>query len=80
MQKIKCFNYTKPDGETSPRLLWVLGEPSDSYFGLDLSQFPKEEREYYIQELQRVSDMMKVEISELGLDSCYRRFKEDRIS
>lgn len=79
MSGVKKFIYHKPNGEISNRVLWVLGKPSDCFYGIDLSQFEPQEQEYYLEELERISEMFKEEISELGLDSCYRQFKQNRI-
>jgi hypothetical protein len=75
----KRFTYSKPGGEESERVLWVLDHPTDSFFGLDLTQFDVEEQTYLITELERITESFNQEVTELGLETCFRRFKEERI-
>jgi len=77
---MKTFNYTKPNGETSTRNLFVLNSPSDSYFGIDLSEFNEEERSQYNKMLEQLMDSVKTEIVNIGLEHNYRRFKEERMN
>lgn len=79
MATLKEFLYEKNRHDISKRIVWILNAPSDKYFGLDLTQFPMNEREYYISELERIDDMLKQEIENLGLKSCYRFFLADKI-
>jgi hypothetical protein len=76
---MKHFTYEKPDGEVSDRSLFVLNKPSDSYFGLDLSEFTVEERMKYNKMLKRLMESVAEEIEVMGLKHNYRRFKEERI-
>lgn len=75
---IKRFTYNK-NGELSERVVYVLKKPSDLLFGIDLSQFSPEEQKYYEKELDRLHAAFLEEIKEIGLNSCYRNFKSERI-
>ena len=77
---MKGFTYTKPNGEVSERKLYVINFPSDSYFGIDLSEFSEEEQDYYNKALTELHKGVEDEIEKLGLAHNYRRFKEDRMS
>lgn len=78
------FTYTKPNASVSKRDAFVISCPSDSYFMLDLSEFNDEDKDAYTRALVELyEDMhyqMKEAVSELGLSSCYRRFKADGVS
>lgn len=76
---IKDFLYKKADGEVSKRLIFVLNSPSDSYFGIDLSEFDQQDQNNYRLMLESMMDSVKEEIEKMGLEHNYRRFKEDRI-
>jgi hypothetical protein len=76
---MKQFTYQKPDGEVSERSLFVLNKPSDSYFGIDLSEFSVLEQGQYNTMLERLMDSVAEEIEVMGLKHNYRRFKEERI-
>ncbi len=74
------FQYTKPNDEVSNRCLFVLNKPSDSYFGIDLSEFNEEEKAQYNLMLEGLMASVAKEIENLGLHHNYRRFKEERIN
>ena len=76
---MKRFTYEKPDGEISDRSLFVLNKPSDSYFGVDLSEFTIDEQTKYNRMLERLMESVAEEIEVMGLKHNYRRFKEERI-
>lgn len=76
---IKDFIYKKPDGDVSRRIVYILNSPSDSYFGIDLSEFDEHEQNNYRLMLESLTDSMNQEIEKMGLAHNYRRFKEDRI-
>jgi len=88
--EIKEFCYKKADGTESDREVIVLSSPRDSYMALDISQFEEDEKDYYVAEYakieaefsQRLEELFKernAKIKELGLGSCFRQFKKDRI-
>jgi hypothetical protein len=74
------FEYEKPDGSKSTRELFVLNKPSDSYFGIDLSEFDEEEKSKYNEMLAQLMQSVNEEIENIGLQHNYRRFKEERIT
>lgn len=76
---MKQFTYTKENGEVSSRNLFVLNSPSDSYFGIDLSEFSTEEQTQYNKMLETLMESVSEEIQNMGLNHNYRRFKENRI-
>ena len=73
------FTYQKEDGSRSDRNLYVLEKPSDCFFGIDLSEFSEQEQEQYQKMLGQLTDSVKTEIENMGLGTCYRQFKKDRI-
>ena len=82
--EVNKFTYTKKTGSISEREVFIVGAPSDLYFGIDLSEFSDVEKEIYIAELQEIYEANKVrvdtDIEMLGLSSCYRNFKKDGVS
>lgn len=77
--RLKEFSYKDAKNVVTQRLVYEVHPASDSCLALDLTEFNKAEREYYVEQLERVDDMVKQEIREIGLNAQYRRFKEDRI-
>jgi len=76
----KAFKYTKADGTESNRLVYTLHPPNPNLFGIDLSEFNKEEQLYYIAQLNNLYDSVSEEIVNMGLSSCYRSFKPENMS
>lgn len=78
------FTYTKANGSISERDAFVISVPSDSYFTVDLSEFDADERDAYERALVELYADMHDEVTdairELGLSSCYRRFKAAGVS
>ena len=79
---IKEFNYTKDNGSTSDRKVFVLEKPSDYLFGIDLSEFDEEEANIYIEMLNKVVDDYKDSIKDIVTEYKlgYRKFKKGGIS
>lgn len=78
------FIYTKANGSVSERDVFVISTPSDSYFTVDLSEFNEDEQAAYTRALVQLYEDLKYQtaeaVQELGLSSCYRRFKANNIS
>lgn len=79
LNEVNTFNYKKSAKDISTRAVFLLSGPSDKYFGIDLSEFPPDEREYYARELEILAETMKLGIEELGLKSNYRLFTESKV-
>jgi len=79
MKKLKRFLYRKPNGDESRRVVWVLNAPSEDYLCLDLTQFTEDEQEVMIKELEEIQFEFEATIADMGLSSCFRKFKEERI-
>lgn len=77
--KLQNFKYKDLKGKVTDRQVYVTGLPGDKVFGLDLSEFSEEEREFYVAELGYIYDTLKEQIVELGLKHQYRMFKESGI-
>ena len=78
--KVRHIGYVDSKGKETSRVVYVIHPVTDTMLALDLSEFDKDEQEYYTQELTRIDDMVKQEIAGLGLRSNYRNFKKDRTS
>lgn len=77
---IKHFKYLKPDSENiSSRVVWEIHPASDKMLAIDLSEFSEEERDYYIEQLTAIYQVLKEDIKQLGLNSNYRYFKKERM-
>ena len=76
---IKKFTYKKENGEVSDREVFIITEPSDNYFGLDLTEKTKEEKNTINDTLGDLYDIINEYIVAEGLDTKYRTFKKDRI-
>ena len=76
---VKTFVYKKPEGDISERYVWEVHPASDKMLALDLSEFSEKDREYYVEQLTALYDVLKEDIKQLGLGSNYRFFKKDRI-
>lgn len=77
---LKRFKYTKANGDESQRTVFVVSPPSDGYLTIDLSEYDKEEQDYYEGQLQAIHNEFLEEIRILGLSTNWRNFKESRIS
>lgn len=81
--KILKFNYSKPFGEFSDRILIPLVEPSVHYFGIDISNMDKEEQEIVSKEFAIIMNGYKIlfqeKVEELGLAQQYRTFVPNRM-
>lgn len=58
----------------------VINKPSDNYFMLDLSEYTREDKEHYEYEFNRIHREYLDKLKELGVNSNYRYFKEDKIT
>ena len=79
MTKVKKFQYKDTKGKETDREVYMIASPSDKYFGLDLTEFSEQEREYYIDELANLDEFIKDTVSQLGLKHNYRYFKKDKM-
>lgn len=57
----------------------IIHKPSDSYLMFDLSEYSDEEKKYYEDKFKEVHKQYLAEIKDIGLNSNYRNFKEDKI-
>lgn len=73
---MKRFTYTKANGDTSERVVYPIQMPSDSLFGLDLTEFTEEEQDHYAAQLELLYADVRDAIIDMGLNHQYRRFKE----
>lgn len=75
------FKYRKViGGEETDRAVFPISKPSDFLHAIDLSEFDKEEQEYYFKSLSNLFYQVKEEIDNLGLGNNYRNFKEEGIT
>jgi hypothetical protein len=79
LNEVNTFTYKKSAKDISTRAVFLLSGPSDKYFGVDLSEFSPDEREYYARELEILAETMKLGIEELGLKSNYRLFSGSKV-
>lgn len=80
----KQFTYTKENGSVSERDVFILAAPYPDFFGIDLSEYSAEERDFYAEQLEQMYADIKLEtdsyLKHLGLKNNYRRFKADGVS
>jgi hypothetical protein len=50
------FTYTKDDGKTSDRVLAVMNEPTDKYFGIDISELSEAEQGEFSAKFSTIMD------------------------
>jgi hypothetical protein len=81
---LEFFSYKSVKGKHSDRAAFIISEPSDSYFAIDLSEFPEDEQSYYAGILKDIYETNQKELKEalrtLGLAGNYRRFKEEGVN
>ena len=80
MKNVVEFDYVDAKGKHSHRVIWPIAGPSGKYFGIDLSEFSKEERETYVEALNDIYAVYLEEIKQLGLGHNYRYFQEEGVS
>jgi hypothetical protein len=78
-REVKEFHYKDSKGKETDRTVYMIGTPSDKYFGVDLSEFDTEERMYYAQELRNLYAFVHEGIKDLGLKHNFRYFKKDNM-
>ena len=76
---LKKFKYEKNPGDVSHREVFILGVPSDNYFGIDLSEFNDKDKQFYLHNLELLSSQFDQAINELGLKQNYRLFKKLKV-
>ena len=79
VKTLKRFQYEKSPGEVSNREVFILSVPSDAYFGIDLSEFDKDEKEFYLEQLKLLHSQVDQAIKELGLSHNYRMFLKRKV-
>lgn len=77
---IKRFRYTKKDGSTSDRVVFIISPSSDCDKGIDLTEFSDEERSHYEEQLKWLHKDFLDGIKEIGLNGNWRQFKVDQIT
>ena len=76
---LNSFMYRKPNGDESNRVGYVITPATDMNLTIDLSEFPKEERQELIAALKTIHNEFLDSISEMGLKHNFRYFKEERV-
>lgn len=78
------FTYTKDGGQVSQRDFIELGAPSNSSYGIDISEISAEEKEDFMSDLAELKAKQKKEMEELlenyDLTHNHKRFKADNMS
>lgn len=74
------FNYTKANGDVSARKLVVLGRPSKSYFGIDITDVEKESSMQLDGLLKRHKRELDEFLADKELTRNYRTFLEEGVS
>ena len=69
------FTYTDGKGKATERDVVVYAFASDFDSAFDLSEYNKDERDYFEEQLLELHEQFLADIKELGLSSNYRRFK-----
>jgi hypothetical protein len=77
--EVARFQYKKSPEDISSRVVFLLSVPGDKYFGVDLSEFDEDEQLYYMRELEILAEIMKQGIEDLGLQSNYRLFSQNKV-
>lgn len=57
----------------------IVNRASDNYFMLDLSEYSKEEQEFYENGFKELHNKYIADLKELGVSSNYRYFNKDKI-
>lgn len=82
--KTLTFKYTKRDGSVSERTLQAFTQPTDKYFGIDVSELDPETAAEFIAEMRTLEDEYKefqaVIIAKYELYNSYRQFLKDGVS
>ena len=71
------FTYTKKNGDVSDRNLVVLRKPSETYFGVDVTDANKETVDTLVEFLEQQKSHLENELAELGLRFKYRTFLKE---
>jgi len=74
------FTYTDGKGKVTERDVVVYASASDFDSAFDLSEYNKDERDYFEEQLLELHEQFLADIKELGLSSNYRRFKTKNIT
>lgn len=68
MTKVTSFEYTDTKGKKSRRTLLVLQNPTDKYFGIDMSELDVEEQVLFSQEYSRIHQEYKDKLEQLQIE------------
>ncbi len=80
------FTYTKADGSTSERTLFVISPPNKMLFGIDLSEYADDVNtlsnlhQQLTEIYKRKQKEIDAEVDALDLAFKYRQFKEEGIT
>ena len=64
---------------THDRLALVISPASDSYLCIDVTEYAKEDQEYYMREVEEAYKVFLQNVQDIGCASNWRRFKEKGI-
>jgi hypothetical protein len=82
--KFMEFDYTKADGTTKPRELLVLSEPSQVYFGIDVSELNSDEFSILVESMRKLKNEYDAKTAELMNDfevrTMLRNFKPENMA
>jgi len=67
------FTYTKEDGKTSDRVVAVINEPTDKYFGIDISELSEAEQGEFYAKFSTIMDNKAEALGRLMYDYDVRR-------
>ena len=74
------FTYKKDNGDISHRKLMVLNEPSDLYFGVDVTNVDKDTTEELNMLMKKQGRELEEFLVEKSLTSKYRSFKKNGVT
>ena len=78
------FTYTKENNDVSKRDLVVISQPSNKYFGIDISELDDNQKMWFITNLKELRDeydeSFKSLLDEFNLSNRYRQFFQTKMS
>ena len=82
--EVLTFKYEKEPGSISERVLAAITQPSDKYFGIDISELDFEDQGLFVNELDDILEEQKEKIDalmvEYDIKHKYRTFLAAKMS
>lgn len=83
MKKVMTFQYMKSPNDITDRVFVALGEPSDKFFGVDITELDDEEQGLFMagvnKAFEEYTEQLNVLMQEFDIKNNYRYFKPEKM-